>query len=347
MFKRSSIVILSGILVLFLSFNVEASKVLRLQLVYPKTSMVAVSTQFFAEKVESYTKGKVRVKIFYPGQLVKSEEGLTALQRGLIDAYAGSMLYFAGVVPEVNGEWLPFCWRGVEDVLDIYYGYGFLELMRSALDRHGVFYVAPVMVATMGLMTNFPIHSVEDLKGKNIRAVGMEAKIVKALGGSPVSIAGAEQYTALQRGTVEGTDYPWYTLEDYRFYEVVKYVSVPAIHTPGIVEILISKKVWEGLSPEEKWAIERAGFETAVHSARLSADSDARARKFGEEHGISFVELPLDEVGRFRQLTAPLYNEHAQSCEICKRQVELIAEFYKEIDPAHPSLNALSSQNKQ
>ena len=83
----------------------------------------------------------------------------------------------------------------------------------------------------------------------------MEGKIVKALGGSSVALSGAEQYTALQRGTADGTDYPWYTLRDYKFYEVVSYVSSPTLHSPGMVEILFNNKVWEGLSADEQAAI--------------------------------------------------------------------------------------------
>ena len=53
---------------------------------------------------------------------------------------------------------------------------------------------------------------VADLQGRKIRAVGMEATIMDVLGAAPVAISGAEQYMALKRGTVEGTDYPFYTI---------------------------------------------------------------------------------------------------------------------------------------
>jgi len=320
---------------------VHAAKVLRFQLVYPKTSMVAANADVFARKVSQYTGGRVEVKLFYPGQLVKSEEGLTALQRGMIDGYIGSMLYFAGIVPETNGQWLPFCWRGVVDVLDVYYNHGYLEVMREALKKHDAYYVAPIMVASMGLMTKFPVRSMEDLKGRSIRAVGMEAKIMKALGATSVAISGAEQYTALQRGTVDGTDYPWYTLEDYRFFEVVKYVSEPALHTPGIVEILMSRRAMERLGAEERQAVERAGFETAVHSARVSEDSDSRARAFAREKGVEFVRLGDADLARFKDATATLYRAHKETNALCARQIEILSEFYGPTMPDHPAVRAM------
>ena len=333
--------VLALMLLSFGSTQLFGKKILRFQLVYPKTSMVAVNSIFFAEKVNEYTHGKVKVKIFYPGQLVKAAEGLTALQRGMIDGYIGSMLYFAGTVPEVNGEWLPFCWDGVADVLDVYYNYGFLEVLREALKKHDVYYLSPIMVSTMGFMTKFPIRTLKDLKGRTIRAVGMEAKIVKALGATSVAIAGAEQYTALQRGVVDGTDYPWYTLEDYKFYEVVKYVSEPALHTPGIVEILISNRAMKKLNSDERKAIERAGLDTAIHSARLSEDNDKRARRFGKAHGIEFIKLSEDVLSRFRKATSKLYKSHMKQCSLCAKQVKILARFYKEKNPHHPAVEAV------
>ena len=106
---------LVGVVILvavFCLFNVNtvnaATTVLKFQCIYPKNSQVAQSTMYFAEKVSEYTNGEVEIKIFWPGQLVKTKEAFSALQRGMIEGYSGSMLYFGGVMPEVNGEWLPY-----------------------------------------------------------------------------------------------------------------------------------------------------------------------------------------------------------------------------------------------
>ena len=38
---------------------------------------------------------------------------------GMIDAYTGSMLYFAGKVPEINCQWLPFNWSNPAEARDV------------------------------------------------------------------------------------------------------------------------------------------------------------------------------------------------------------------------------------
>lgn len=314
-------------------------KVLKFQLVYPKTSAVAENAIFFADKVEELTNGEVKIKIFYPGQLIKAKEALNALQRGMIDGYIGSMLYFSGIVPEVNGEWLPFSWRNVDEAMDIYFNYGYLDLMREATQKQGCYYLAPISVAKMGFLTKFPINSLEDIKGKKIRAVGMEGKIVKALGGSAVSLSGAEQYTALQRGTVEGTDYPWYTLEDYKFHEVVSYVSIPPLHSPGMVEILFTDDIWNDLTETQKEAVNKAGYLTSMNSAALSEKNDEEIIAFGKENNITFIELAEAEVEKMIKALYPVYEEHQSSSDICRRQIEVLKAYFNEKNIKHPLLN--------
>lgn len=316
-----------------------AQKVLKVQLVYPENSSVAANAAFFADKVDKLTNGDVKIKIFYPGQLVKAKEGLTAMQRGMIDGYIGSMLYFAGVIPEVNGEWLPFSWKNVSEAMDIYYNYGYLELMREATAKQECYYLAPISVAKMGLLTKFPINSMEDIQGKKIRAVGMEGKIVKALGGSSVALSGSEQYTALQRGTAEGTDYPWYTLRDYKFCEVVSYVSSPPLHSPGIVEIVFGNKTWTTLSPEAKAAIEQAGYLTSLHSANLSERNDMEIMDFCKEKDLKIIQMPDQEVEKMIKALKPVYEEHQAANDICSRQVEVLKAYFKAMNIQHPLLN--------
>ena len=328
-------------LVFMLSGTAMAAKVLKVQLVYPKTSVVAANAIFFAEKVKELTNGEVKVKIFYPGQLVKAKEGLTALQRRVIDGYIGSMLYFAGVIPEVNGEWLPLSWKNVSEALDIYYNYGYLELMRQATAKHDCYYLAPISVAKMGFLTKFPVNTKDDLKGKKIRAVGMEGKIVKALGGAAVSLSGAEQYTALQRGTVEGTDYPWYTIRDYNFHEVVSYISAPPLHSPGMVEIVFNNKIWNGLSPEQQAAFNQAGYLTSLHSANLSEKNDREIIAFCQEKNLSIIQLPESEQEAMTKALQPVYEDHRSTSELCSKQVDILTKYFKDMDMAHPLLNAL------
>ncbi|MBU1196442.1 MAG: TRAP transporter substrate-binding protein DctP [Proteobacteria bacterium] len=300
---------------------------LTLQCVYPATAYVGQSTEFFADRVNELTNGEVTIKIFWPDQLVKTNEAFKSLKTGMIDMYSGSMLYFAGEIPEVNCEWLPFGWANPQEAVDVYQNHGWLELMREATAKHGAHYVAPLCVASMGLITKFPVRQVDDLKGKKIRAVGMEAKIIDALGGATVSLSGAEQYMALKQGVVDGTDYPFYTIEKYKFYEVCNYISRPALHTPGIVELVINGESFGKLTPAQQKAIDQAGWETFLRTAKLNEEWDQQAYETCKEKNVEIIDLTPEQLAEFRTKLIPLWDELAAKTDISRRLVESLKAY--------------------
>lgn len=328
--KKNLLVCLLGFCVFGLGISgIYAGSVIKLQCAYPENANVGKSTQFFADEVKKLTNGEVEIKIFWPGQLVKTEEALNAVRMGMIDAYSGSLLYFVGMIPEVNVQWLPFNWANAKEAQEIFEKTEYLNVMNDALKKHGLVYLAPLSVGSMGLMTKFPVNTVDDLKGKKIRAVGMEAEIVKALGAGAVNISGAEQYMALQRGVADGTDYPWYTIEQYKFYEVLNYIIKPAFHTPGIVEIVISEKTLGSLSDPHKKAIKEAAVAAMKRSIELTDQWDKDALDNAEKHGVKVIELSEKEVKRLRELTAPLWDAEAKKSEYSAKLVKILREYNK------------------
>ncbi len=302
------------------------AKTLRIQCAYPQTAYAGQSTQFFADKVKELTKGEVEVKVFWPGQLVKTNEAFDSVRQGMIEGYSGSLLYFAGLVPEVNCQWLPFNWSDPEDAVNVLLNKGYMKVMAEAVAKHGVTYLAPLSVATMGLMTKSPVHKLEDLQGKKIRAVGMEAQIVKALGASAVAIAGAEQYMALQRGTVDGTDYPWYTIEKYKFYEVLNYITAPALHTPGVIEIVMNQKTFQALTPDEQAAVKKAAMAAMDRSFKMTPQFDQEAIDAAAKRGVKIITLSNEELDRFRKAVQPLWDEEAKKSEYSAKLVTILRE---------------------
>ena len=268
---RRVIISLSGVIFLslalcFFSMNVAnaGTTVLKFQSAYPKNGTQGSHYEFFAKKVNEYTNGEVEIKLFWPGQLVKTPEAWTAIKRGAIQGYAGAIQYFSGEMPEASGQFY-YSWDNPLEAAEIYYDYGYIDVLREATAKHGIYYIAPVSCNNRSLLLKFPVHKMNDMKGRKIRGGGggIEALTVQAWGAAPTSIAAAEQYMALQRGTIEGTIYPWYVLVDQNsFHEVVKYVILPAVSSPGIVDLIMSKTEYDKLSSKNK---EFGGFPNTLY----------------------------------------------------------------------------------
>ncbi|MCB2227601.1 MAG: TRAP transporter substrate-binding protein DctP [Desulfarculaceae bacterium] len=314
---------------LLLTAGMAQAKTLKFQCVYPETAYAGQTTKFFADKVKELTKGKLAVKVFWPGQLVKSREALEALKSGMIDGYSGSFLYFTGVFPEVNVQWLPFNWSSPAEAMDILRNKGYGKVFAEAMSKLGVTYLGSISVATMGLMTKFPVNSLADLEGKKIRAFGLEALIVQALGGAAAAIPGAEQYMALQRGTVDGTDYPWYTLKKYKLYEVLDFVSDPAFHTPGIIELAINSKVMASLPADQQEAVKKAATMAMDRSFAMSPKWDQEAIDFAKTKKVKIIKLSDAELLKWRQKLMPLYEQSAAKSPYCRKLVDILKENLK------------------
>ena len=324
MLKKSFMLLACLALLIAFGAAPAAAKALRLQCAYPQKAYAGQSTQFFADEVKRLTDGKLEIKIFWPGQLVKTKEALDAVRQGMIEIYSGSLLYFAGLIPEVNCQWLPFNWANPAEAREVLVNKGYMKVMAEAVAQHGLTYLAPISVATMGLMTKFPVNKLEDMAGKKIRAVGMEAKIVSALGASAVAIAGAEQYMALQRGTVDGTDYPWYTIEKYKFYEVLEYIVDPAFHTPGIIEIVINAETMKSLPADQQKAVQQAALNAMERSLKLTPSFDQGAVDNAKKRGIKILSLSPEEVKRFRAALIPLWDQEAAKSKYSAKLVEIL-----------------------
>lgn len=326
----AAIVTLIAIVGFFNAGPADAAKIIKFQSVYPETSFYADHLKIFMEKVDKYTGGDVKIKLYWPGQLVKTGEAWKALQRGMIEGLALGAFYGAGFMPEGNGGFLSLAWANDQEMVDIFLNRGFLEVMREAGAQHNMRYLVPLSAGSMGLLTKFPVQKLEDLKGKKIKSAGISAEFLKSFGVAPVSLAQTEQYMALQRGTIDGTHYPDYTLETYKLYEVVDYVIKPALQTPVPVAMWLNLKTWDGLSPANKDAVEKAAIETMKEAAELGRKKDEAAWAFAEKHGVKLMQLPPDELKRFRAAVMPFWDEHAKKSPLCAKQVEILKNYRKE-----------------
>jgi TRAP-type transport system periplasmic protein len=117
--------------------------------------------------------------------------------------------------------------------------------------------------------TREPIKSLDDFRGKKLVASNaIAAKIVTALGATPISLRPDEAYTAIQRGTVDGAMMPFTGMETFKLHEVTKYhLDVALGSDPAL--LMINRKRYDELPKEAKAAIDK-------HS------SGALSKKFGE-----------------------------------------------------------------
>lgn len=304
-------------------------KTLRFQVNYAGTSKGGASMRYFAEQVAKESGGALKCQLFFEGQILKTKEAFSALQKGMVDGLYSALLYYGGIVKEASWEWLPFTWQDPAQVVELYYKKGLLQVMQQALAAHGVQYLGAIPMGTLGFLTKFPVKSLADFKGQKIRASGPQASVVKLLGATPVSLAAAEQYTALQRGTIEGTIYPWYTVGAYKFYEVIDYIVTPGVYSPCVIDLMMGAKSWQRLSAKEKQAISRAAYNTVQWAASQNRAWDQDGLAVTKQHKVHVIKLSDQEVRRLRNATKPMWDQVASRSALSAKAVKTLREYLK------------------
>ena len=144
-----------------------------------------------------------------------------------------------------------------------------------------------------------------DLIGFKIRVMESNTAIntVKSFGGSPTPVSYGELYSALQQGVVDGAENNPPSFLTSRHYEVSKYYSINE-HSAIPDMLIISTKVWEKLSDQEKEWVQEAADESAVFQYELWAKSVEESLATLKEAG---VEITYPDQDPFRKAVEPIY----------------------------------------
>ena len=133
-----------------------------------------------------------------------------------------------------------------------------------------------------------PILTPDDLAGKKIRVMRSRTAMdmISQMGGSPTPIPWGELYTALQQGMVDGAENNPPSLHTSRHFEVTKHYSLDEhARIPDIV--LMSKDIWESLSPQVQQWVQEAADESVVFQRRIWKEKTRESLDMLKEAGVT------------------------------------------------------------
>jgi TRAP-type C4-dicarboxylate transport system substrate-binding protein len=142
-----------------------------------------------------------------------------------------------------------------------------------------------------------PVKTVEDLKGKRIRATGAAVELVKLAGGVPVSVTLPETVSLLQRGGVDCHYGVPEWLKSFSIGEVAKYVvDYPLGVLSPVVAFLMRRDTFHKLTKEQKVIHLRAAARiAAMHSINNFVIKNEESYKYAvEKMGVQKVAVGKD-----------------------------------------------------
>lgn len=289
----------------------------------------------WVKAVEEATKGTVKIRVEPVGALTSGSEAFGAAAAGQTDGYAGWATVYGGDMPEgMLAFGLAMGARNSEQAWEAMWGdpnYRIGDLVQEAAHERNLHWIGWTNQGPNAMFTKFPVHKLEDLAGKKMRAGGPHSLFHAAMGGAPVSMNAGDIYTALKLGTIEGTYWDTGGIDDMSFQEVIKYAIMPGWCPAQHQEIFVNLDSWNALTPWQRDQIEGIFQDTYFQTSKMHADGVEHALQVLRDAGGEVIELSDEEVARMRKKSIEeVWPQVAAQSERNARGVELWKKYLKE-----------------
>lgn len=282
----------------------------------------------FAELVGQKSGGKIKVKTYAGATLGGEIAVVSSMQGGTIEMSAIGTPQLVGLVKEYSVLDFPFLFNDEKEADAIVDG----PIGTKLLDRLPEKGLIGLVFFEHGFrqLTNSkrPVGKLEDLQGLKIRVQQNAVSIdtFNALGANAVPLPFPELYTALEQKAVDGQENPFNSIEVAKFYEVQKYLSVTKHNYTPLV-LLVSKKFWDKLTPDEKKILGESATEARAYQRKVSRELNEKSLQNLKAKGMEVTVISPQEMARMREKTKPVVDKYTK--EVGE---PLVNELYAEID---------------
>ncbi|GFZ81339.1 C4-dicarboxylate ABC transporter [Elstera cyanobacteriorum] len=278
--------------------------------VHPKEYPTVQAVIHMGKLVSERTGGKYDVKVFPQSALGSEKDTVEQTKLGALDMVRVNTAVFTAIAPETLVPSLPFLFKSKDHMRRVLDGPIGDEIL-AALEPQGFIGLAFYDSGSRSIYTpGKPIKSVADMKGLKVRVQqsDMWVSLMQALGANATPLPYAEVYTALKTGVVDAAENNWPSYDTSRHFEVAKFYSLTE-HSMAPELLVFSKRVWDGLSADERKIIKQAAKESVPHMRKLWDEQEEKSRKLVEAAGVTIVS----DVNKqsFADAVKPVYDKFA------------------------------------
>ncbi|MCR5784951.1 MAG: TRAP transporter substrate-binding protein DctP [Eubacterium sp.] len=283
------------------TYEVEPLEII-LTTTYNETETGGEIIKHFQEYLSSITNGNITLNVYWGGTVYDTAAELEAVSTG------GANMAFMGHMPHIdvlNYLAFPgFAPGSTQAALDYFDTLMFEDEETSALIQgeaadNGVIYLDVIAGGANALAATFEFTDLDSLIAGSSSFGNMDAAIFEYLGFQVSAIGPGDTYEALGNGLIDATQMGFAPMVAMSWQDNAAYWALDGTYTAGN-PLTANLAWWEGLSDEQRAAIEDAAAEVEEYSAGLYDDAIAADQATVEEAtGNAFVELSDEDVARF------------------------------------------------
>jgi TRAP-type transport system periplasmic protein len=314
---RSFVVLAVGVSFVLTFFTAQgvlaAPKVIELKFAnyFPPPSAQSKVCEEFNLELEKRTGGRIKVNYFPGGSLLKAPAIAKGLETGIADIGFSHIEYTPGRFPATEAAELPLgyptAWVANQIMNDFLNEFKFKEWDKlHILWMHGN--------GPSQLITKKPVRSLEDMKGLTIRAPGLMAEVIGALGATPAPTPVIETYDAIAKGVLDGAFTGGEAVKNFRFGEVAKYV-LDTWHVGPVYPfyVAMSKAKYDSLPSDLKGVLDRLSGEYRERMALVWNAEDFAGQEFGKSLGVTYSDLSKEQFEKWQKAVQPVIEKYVKS----------------------------------
>jgi TRAP-type transport system periplasmic protein len=266
--------------------------------------------QPWAQEIEKATNGQVIITS-YPGEtLLKSADIYDGVVNGIADIGISCFSYTRGRFPVSEVFELPGITYNNSKVASQVAWEGIKQLNpKEVQDTHLLMVIA---TGPGDLFTKTPVRTLEDLKGMEIRATGLSATTLQALGATPVAMPQADAYESLSKGVVKGNLGPIEVLQGWKQAEVTKYLTKTPFLYNTLFFVTMNIDKWNSLGAANQKIVQDATqkyFEEVGIGLWDKQDANAMNGAI-KQNNMQIITLPQTEADRWIKLIDPIQQDY-------------------------------------
>jgi TRAP-type C4-dicarboxylate transport system substrate-binding protein len=245
-----------------------------------------LSTAFFMfqDLVNERLKGKVELQYLGGPEVQQPNDQFEALRNGVVDVILGAAAYYRADVPTAAA--VQFTKKLPHELRES----GYFDIMRRLHAERGVVYLANTAGGNRFRIYLLKEISKPDFSGLRIRVSPVYLPLVNALGGTPVSVAPGEVYTALERNAIDGYGWTYTGISVFGWQEKTKYVIDHPFYSLDTA-ILMNQKKYDSLPADVRKTLDEIGAEVERRVEKQIAGRLVQEDEKLKKDGIKFIKF--------------------------------------------------------
>ena len=271
---------------------------------YAAAAWVQILEDFYAPEVAKRVLAEtddfeVEFQGFYGGSLAKLGEVLESVESGIADIGIANNIFEQSKLELHNFSWwTPFASSDLKQIINANAKVmDRVESFDKTFEKYNVKHLGRSfnMNPSFQMITDFPIKTLKDLKGKKIAHGGSMIPWLKALGAVGVQSTFSDAYSSIDTGVYQGWAIPLNVAKTFKVYEVAKYITLVDFGADISGYVVINLDTWNSLPEEVQKIMDEVGYEYTEKLRLLVEEQVNGALGTMQEAGCEIYTLNEEE----------------------------------------------------